>query len=77
MESTQYGQLLSTDGLLQSTEKDEHVYHESLVQPSIVCHGNPKRVYIGGGGEGATLREVLRNKCVEECWMVDIDGDVV
>ena len=43
----------------------------------MVSHGNPKKVYIGGGGEGATLREVLKNKCVEECWMVDIDGDVV
>lgn len=66
-----------TDGLLQSTECDEHVYHESLVQPAMVTHGNPKRVFIGGGGEGATLREVLKHKSVEECMMVDIDGDVV
>ena len=74
LESKYYGQLLITDNLIQSSEKDEHVYHESLVQPAMIAHGNPKKVYIGGGGEGATLREVLKNSCVEECWMVDIDG---
>ena len=72
-----FGQVLVTDGLLQSTEIDEHVYHESLVQPALCLHPSPKKVYIGGGGEGATLREVLKHACVERCDMVDIDGYVV
>ena len=72
-----FGSLLITDGLMQSSEHDEYVYHESLVQPALAAHPNPKRVFIGGGGEGATLREVLRHPSVEECVMVDIDGDVV
>ena len=72
-----FGKLLITDGLMQSSEHDEYVYHESLVHPALTAHGNPKRVFIGGGGEGATLREVLRHPSVEECVMVDIDGDVV
>jgi|TARA_B100000683_G_scaffold5839_1_gene6477 thermospermine synthase len=72
-----FGSLLITDGLMQSSEHDEYVYHESLVHPALTAHGNPKRVFIGGGGEGATLREVLRHPSVEECVMVDIDGDVV
>ena len=72
-----FGSLLITDGLMQSSERDEFVYHESLVHPALVAHPNPKRVFIGGGGEGATLREVLRHPSVEECVMVDIDGDVV
>jgi hypothetical protein len=46
-------------------------------QPVMCSHPCPKRVFIGGGGEGATLREVLRHATVEECVMVDIDGDVV
>ena len=75
--SKPYGQVLVTDGLLQSTEVDEHVYHESLVQPALCLHPSPKKVYIGGGGEGATLREVLKHACVERCDMVDIDGYVV
>ena len=72
-----FGSLLITDGLMQSSEADEYVYHESLVHPALAAHACPKRVFIGGGGEGATLREVLRHPCVEECVMVDIDGDVV
>lgn len=31
------------------------------------------QVYIGGGGELATAREVLRHKSVEKCVMVDLD----
>lgn len=72
-----FGSLLITDGLMQSSEHDEYVYHESLVHPGMTAHPCPRRVFIGGGGEGATLREVLRHPTVEECVMVDIDGDVV
>lgn len=61
------------DEKTQSAEIDERVYHESLVHPAMMAHGNPKNVYIGGGGEGATAREVLRFKSVEKLTMVDID----
>ena len=64
-------------GLIQSCQIDEHVYHESLVHPALLSHPCPKSVYIGGGGEGSTAREVLRHKSVERCVMVDIDADVV
>jgi thermospermine synthase len=72
-----FGTSLIIDGLIQSTQIDEFVYHECLVHPSMLYHPNPKRVFIGGGGEGSTAREVLRHKSVEKCVMVDIDGDVV
>ncbi|KAL6055094.1 PABS domain-containing protein [Balamuthia mandrillaris] len=62
---------------MQSSTYDEYMYHESLVQPIMCSHPNPKTVFIGGGGEGATAREVLRHKTVEKCVMVDIDQDVV
>jgi len=77
MELEPFGRCLMIDGLLQSTQVDEFVYHESLVHPAMLIHANPKNVYIGGGGEGATAREVLRHKSVEKCIMVDIDEDVV
>ena len=47
------------------------------MHPALLAHPCPKTVYIGGGGEGSTAREVLRHKSVEKCVMVDIDGDVV
>jgi spermidine synthase len=62
---------------MQSSEKDEFLYHESLVHPVLINHPNPKRVFVGGGGEGATVREILRHKSVEKVVMVDIDGECV
>jgi len=49
------------------------VYHELLVHPALLHHPSPRRVFIAGGGEGATAREVLRHPTVEEVVMVDID----
>jgi len=72
-----YGKALVLDGKWQSCTGDEFLYHEPLVHPAMLHHGNPKRVLILGGGEGATAREVLRWKTVEHATMVDIDGEVV
>ncbi len=71
------GKALVLDGLLQSSEVDEYIYHEALVHPAMTVHPNPQRVLILGGGEGATLREVLKHKTVKEAVMVDIDADVI
>jgi len=75
--TTDFGTTLVLDRRTQSTEKDEFIYHESLVHPAMVTHECPKSVFIGGGGEGATAREVLRHKSVERLVMVDIDDAVV
>ncbi|MEM1645221.1 MAG: polyamine aminopropyltransferase [Ignisphaera sp.] len=72
-----FGRCLILDGYIQSAEADEHIYHESLVHPAMVLHQRPSKVLIIGGGEGATLREVLKHKTVEKAVMVDIDEDVV
>ncbi len=72
-----YGRSLIIDNYIQSTEADEYIYHESLVHPTMVSHPNPRRILIIGGGEGATLREVLKHNTVEEAVMVDIDGELV
>jgi len=68
-----HGKTLVLDGKTQSAAADEHFYHETLVHAPMLLHPNPKRVFIGGGGEFATAREVLRHTSVEECVMVDID----
>ncbi|WFO75169.1 polyamine aminopropyltransferase [Desulfurococcaceae archaeon MEX13E-LK6-19] len=72
-----YGRALILDNYVQSSEADEYIYHEVLVHPALVTHPNPRKVLIIGGGEGATLREVLKHNTVEEAVMVDIDGEVV
>ncbi|GBG26905.1 Spermidine synthase [Hondaea fermentalgiana] len=73
IETTQFGRTLVMDGQTQSAEADEHIYHESLVHPAMLLHKSPKKVFIGGGGEFATAREVLRHSSVERCVMIDID----
>jgi len=77
VETIPWGKCLILDGHLQSSERDEFVYHENLVHPVLLSHPNPKTVFIGGGGEGSTLREILRHKTVEKVVMVDIDAECV
>ncbi|HEY0612982.1 MAG TPA: hypothetical protein VGC96_00010 [Candidatus Elarobacter sp.] len=72
-----FGKMLVLDGDTQSSQADEKIYHETLVHPAMAAAGDRAEVLILGGGEGATLREVLRDSSVRRCTMVDIDGDVV
>ena len=65
------------DGVLQSRRSGEAAYHETLIHPSMFAHKNPKRVAIIGGGEGASLREVLKHKTVENVTMIEIDRIMV
>lgn len=75
-----FGDALFLDSQIQSSYLDEKVYHETLVQPAMLARPNlkgPKYVLILGGGEGATLREVLKHDSVEKAVMVDIDEMVI
>lgn len=76
-DTVSYGRALFLDGVLQSSEHDEALYHELLVQPAMLGHPHPRDVLIIGGGEGATLREVLAHRSVQRAVMVDIDETCV
>lgn len=71
-----FGKMLILDGDTQSSQTDEKIYHEALVHPALAA-GDRSNVLILGGGEGATLREVLRCPDVLRCTMIDIDAMVV
>ena len=77
MELGSFGKCLVLDGKIQCSEADEFIYHESLVHPVMLTHPSPQTVFIAGGGEGATLREVLAHKTVKRAVMVDIDKKVI
>jgi spermidine synthase len=78
LETASYGKCLVLDGRIQSSAADEFIYHEALVHPGLLAvAGAPGRALIIGGGEGATLREVLRCPTVNRAVMVDIDDEVV
>jgi len=76
-ETHSYGKVLVLDGRIQSSQHDEFIYHEILVQPGLLAHPKPVRAMVIGGGEGATVREILRHPSITDCLMVDIDGEVV
>jgi spermidine synthase len=72
-----FGVCLVLDGKIQSSERDEFIYHEALVHPAMISHSHPETVFIAGGGEGATLREVLACKTIKRVVMADIDKQVI
>lgn len=77
LESVQLGRVLILDDVIQTTEKDEFAYHEMLVHVPMNVHRCPQRVLVIGGGDGGTIREVLRHDTVKRAVMVEIDQRVV
>jgi len=71
------GRVMTLDGVVQTTELDEFIYHEMMAHVPIFAHGEARRVLIIGGGDGGMLREVLRHKAVEHVTMVEIDAAVI
>ena len=71
------GRVMVLDGVVQTTEKDEFVYHEMMAHVPLFAHGNAKQVLIVGGGDGGMLREVLKHQTVEQVTMVEIDNAVI
>ena len=71
-----FGRVLLLDGVVQTTELDEHLYHEMLVHMPMIAHGAARRVLIIGGGDGGTAREVLKH-ALNQAVMVEIYGGVV
>ena len=73
-----YGKVLILDGRIQSSQAEDFIYHEALVHPGLLASaGAPESGLVIGGGEGATLREILRYPTVRRAVMVDIDDEVV
>lgn len=77
VDTAEYGRMLFLDGIAQSAEQDEFIYHESLVHPAMLVHQNPRNICIIGGAEGATIREVTKYQEVNRIVMVDIDEELV
>lgn len=72
-----FGRVLVLDGIVQTTQKDEFIYHEMLTHVPILSHGSVRRVLIIGGGDGAMLREVTRHRQIEQVTLVEIDRQVI
>lgn len=75
-ETETFGRLLTLDGLVMLTARDNFLYHEMMTHPALFTHRAPKRVVIVGGGDCGTLREVLRHEQVREVTQVELDERV-
>ena len=75
-ETERFGNLMTIDGFVMLTSRDNFLYHEMMSHPVLFTHPEPKRVLIIGGGDCGTLREVLRHPEVELAQQVDIDEGV-
>ncbi len=77
IETEAYGRMLLLDGLVMCTDKDEFVYHELIAHVPALNHPNPERIVVIGGGDGGTVRELLKHPEVKEIVLCEIDGLVV
>lgn len=76
-ETAEFGRLLALDDVVMTTERDEFVYHEMLVHVPLSIHPAPRRVLVVGGGDGGSVREVLRHPGVESVVLAELDPAVV
>jgi len=76
-ESTNHGNVLVLDGVIQVTERDEFSYQEMIAHIPLYAHPNPKKVLVIGGGDGGVLREIAKHESVEEIVICEIDKGVI
>jgi spermidine synthase len=76
-EADDFGKILVIDGLIMVTEKDEFIYHEMIAHVPMACNPNIRRVLVIGGGDGGTVRELLKYESVDRIDLVEIDQMVV
>jgi spermidine synthase len=75
-ENRLFGKVLVLDGVIQLTERDNHIYHEMIAHVPLMAHGSAERVLIIGGGDGGTLKEVLKHP-VTQVVLVEIDHKII
>lgn len=72
-----FGRMLVLDGIVQTTIKDEFVYHEMISHIPLFTHNNPKKVLVVGGGDGGVIREIMKHPTVEKAVLCEIDKCVI
>lgn len=75
-ETEGFGKLMTIDGLVMLSERDNFIYHEMMAHPVLFSHPSPRNVVIIGGGDCGTLKEVLKHAEVESALQIEIDERV-
>lgn len=77
LDTYQFGRALVLDGILQTTVMDEFIYHEMLIHPAMTTHPAPKQVLVIGGGDGGSVREIVKYPGLERVVLAEIDRQVI
>ncbi|HBC92813.1 MAG TPA: spermidine synthase, partial [Pelotomaculum sp.] len=77
VDTLQYGRMLVLDNIIQTTVGDEFVYHEMITHVALNTHPSPKRVLVIGGGDGGSVREIVKHPSIEKVVHCEIDGAVI
>ncbi len=77
LETEKLGRMLILDGVIMLSEFDEFAYHEMIVHVPMLTHPDPRKILVIGGGDGGSIREIVKHKSVEEVHLCEIDRDVV
>ena len=77
VETSGFGKMLFNDSTAMISERDEFIYHEMISHVPLFVHPGAERVLVIGGGDGGTVREVLKHPAVRHCRLVEIDPLVV
>ncbi len=76
-DTTEFGRMLTLDGAVMLTEKDEFIYHEMIVHVPMAANPDIRRVLVIGAGDGGVIRELVKYPYVEKIDLVEIDKQVV
>jgi len=77
VETLEFGRMMLLDGLVMVTERDEFIYHDMIVHPALFTHPKPTKVLVIGGGDGGSIREIMKHPEVELAVLCEIDGLVI
>ena len=77
IDTEQFGRMLLLDGIVQTTVADEFVYHEMIAHVPLNAHPHPRKVAVIGGGDGGTIREIVKHDTVEKAVLLEIDSEVI
>src|SRR5665647_84005 len=77
LDTEQFGRILVLDNIVQTTVKDEFVYHEMITHVALNTHAAPKKVLVVGGGDGGSVLEIIKHQSLEKAGHCEIDGAVV
>ena len=77
VETLEFGRMMLLDGLVMVTERDEFIYHDMITHPALFTHPSPQKVLVIGGGDGGSIREIMKHPEVELAILCEIDGLVI